>query len=106
MYKEIYGKDSEETPDFKSEEYEIEITKEAEDIVKETFPKLWSGVKEDMKEYSKKEVAERMYLFGILTYMRMVDIGDKEIMKEMEKDPEMKKMMDKMKKNLWKEEKA
>lgn len=90
---------SEEIPDFESE-YEAEITKEAEEIVKETFPNLWRGVKEDMKDYSKKEVAERMYLFGILTYMRMVDIGDKEVMKEMEKDPEIKKMMDELKKNI------
>jgi len=76
-----------------TEEYEIKITEEAEEIVNETFPKLWSGIKEDMKEYSRKELAEKMYLFGILTHMRLIDIGDQEIMKEIEKDPEIKKLM-------------
>jgi len=86
-----------------SEEYEEEITKEAEEIVKETFPKLWNGVKEDMKDCSKKETAERMYLFGILTYMRMIDLGDKEMKEKMEKSPEIRNMVDEIKKNLEKE---
>jgi|SRR3989344_3663650 len=85
---------------FESEEYEIKIAKEAEEIVKETFPDLWKGVKEDMKEYSKKELAERMYLFGMLTCMRIVDIGDEEMMKEIRKNPEMKKFIEDAKKNF------
>lgn len=80
--------------DFESEEYEIAITKEAEEIVKETFPKLWNDFKERMKDYSKKEVAERMYLFGILTHIRLMDIGTSEVKKEMEKDPEIKRMLE------------
>ena len=81
-------------------ENEIEMTEEAEELVKETFPMLWKGIKEDVKDYSREELAEKMYLFGILTYMRMIDIGDKEIMKEMEKDPEIKKVMNDFKKNF------
>lgn len=36
------------------EEYQAEMTQEAEEIVKDTFPQLWSGMKEEIREYSKK----------------------------------------------------
>ena len=86
-----------------TEDYQNEIAQEAEEIVKETFPKLWSEFKERMKDYSKKEVAERMYLFGIMTYMRMVNIMDDEIIKKVEKDSELKKLIEELKKKVKKE---
>ena len=66
-----YNKMIEET-----EEYQDKLAKEAQELVDETFPNLWKGVKEDMKDRSKKELAERMYLFGIMTHMRIIDIAD------------------------------
>ena len=90
-----YNKMIEET-----EEYQDKLAKEAQELVDETFPNLWKGVKEDMKDRSKKELAERMYLFGIMTHMRIIDIADNEIIEQAKKDPKLKKMFDKMKEEI------
>ena len=82
---------------FNSEKYEASIVEEAEEIVKETFPKIWNGYKNDMKDYSKKELAEKMYLFGILTYIRIMDLETEEIKKEFEKDPKIKELIEEIK---------
>lgn len=66
--------------------------KAAEDLTNNFFPKVWKEAKEDLKELSKKELAEKMFFIGALNSMYAIKetmehaIGEEAELSEKEKE--------------------
>ena len=56
----------------------------AEVFVDEVFPMIWKQGKSDLKEMSKKEVAEQMYFLGVKHFMQEVHHNLEAIKKDLE----------------------
>lgn len=78
--------------DLTEEEYKA-IEEDTEEFVKETFPLIWKAGKDELKQYSKKELAEAMYLAGVMQYMSAAYLRDKEMEEMIKNDPEKAKKL-------------
>lgn len=60
----------------KMEEDNEDLSEENEEFVKQTeehFENVWKEVKEEVKDFSKKELAKHMFVSGVLMYQRFAD---------------------------------
>ena len=62
---------------------EVSASSMADRMVEEAFPEMWSNKKEELKEMSKKELAEEMFgagvYLGVKTFMDMMKKMEEEI---------------------------
>ncbi len=61
-----------------------DLTHFAESYTNEFFPKIWKESKKELKNMSKKEVAEQMYFLGVMHFMEEVNKEMMGIKKELE----------------------
>lgn len=52
---------------------DIDFEQAAEEFTDAFFGNIWKESKEELKEMSRKEVAEQMYFLGILHYMKSLE---------------------------------
>lgn len=52
---------------------DIDLEQVASDFTDAFFGKVWKESKEELKEMSKREVAEQMYFLGALHYMKSLE---------------------------------
>lgn len=72
-------------------DHDCDFSEEEEEFIKETelqFEKFWSGVKADVRELSKKDLARQMFVSGVLMYKQFVDEEMQKHVKFMEEHPE------------------
>jgi ClpP class serine protease len=69
------------------EDYET-IDKDTDHFFEETFPEIWAELRQDIKDSSKREVAEVMYKLGISMHMKYMADSFKKAQDSFEKNPE------------------
>ena len=68
----------------KVHKHEEILASAASELTDAFFPKLWEEEKHELKEMSKKELAERAYFLATLQTMEALEMNMKEITEEME----------------------
>lgn len=64
---------------------DIDLEQVASDFTDAFFGKVWKESKEELKEMSKREVAEQMYFLGALHYMKSLEKFAEHFFEKMEK---------------------
>lgn len=70
---------------------EEEFSEEEEEFIAETiqqFDDLWKEVKEDAKELSRREVAQQMFVAGVLMYKQFIEEKMEKSIRCMKEHPE------------------
>jgi hypothetical protein len=65
---------------------EDDLNQVAEDFTESVFEKIWSENKEELRDMSKKELAEQMYFLGVLHYMKSLEAITGHMLEDIFKD--------------------